>query len=130
MPAQWELDAKYTLHASNVEVLMSPKSYKYVWTTFAIAALVLFILWEPDAFRGVARTGVRLIVLGIAAALAYQSFDAFRSSIKGVQPVASAPDSDPKGISSRLAGLGWGIVSGLMSIGAATWALGLWGSFP
>jgi hypothetical protein len=110
--------------------VMSPGAYKYTWIAIAIGAVLLFILWEPDAFRGVARTAARLVALGVAAALAYQSFDAFRSGIKGVQPVTSAPDGDPKRASARVGGLSWGILAGCISIATATWAIGLWGSLP
>ena len=72
---------------------------------------------------------IRLAVLGIAGAIAYQSFDAFRSALTATQPKASAPEADPTKSSVRIGALIFGLMTGLIGLTAASWAFGLWGEF-
>jgi hypothetical protein len=53
----------------------------------------------------------RIGALAVAGAMAYQSYDAFRSAFTGTEPKASAPAGDPKTFSTRLGGVTWGIIS-------------------
>jgi len=99
------------------------------WIGMAVVAAFFLLVWEPEAARGVVATVWRLAVLGIAAAFTYQSFDAFRSSFTGTQPKASAPEADPSKASARVSGLIWGLMSGVLALLSATWALGFWGPF-
>ena len=57
-------------------------------------------------------------VLGLLFALALlgQSYDAFRSAWKGIQPEASAPEADPKSLSARAGGFVWGIMALLLAL--------------
>ncbi len=100
------------------------------WTGVAIVAVVALFVWEPGAFRGVVATGVRLLVIGLAAAFGYQSFDALRSAATGSQPKASAPDANPESVSARMGGLAWGLMAGAVCLAGLSWAFGLWGHFP
>jgi hypothetical protein len=48
--------------------------------------------------------------------LRYQAYDALTSSYAGTQPKASAANKDPKAISTRLAGVAWGLISLMISL--------------
>jgi hypothetical protein len=60
----------------------------------------------------------QIFVFGMACAMAYQSFDAFRSAYMGTQPNASAPDKNPKSLKTRTAGVVWGIMSMVIALTA------------
>ena len=109
-----------------ISMNITPRQF---WMGMAAVAAFFLLVWEPQAARGVVATVWRLVVLGIAAAFAYQSFDAFRSSFTGTQPTASAPEADPTKVSARVSGLIWGLMSGALALLGATWALGFWGPF-
>jgi hypothetical protein len=59
----------------------------------------------------------RLVSLAVAFAFTIQSYDALSSAFKGTQPKESAPNKDPKAISTRLDGITWGLISGGLSLG-------------
>ncbi|MGX5851858.1 hypothetical protein ACWGTO_33305 [Mesorhizobium sp. PL10] len=98
---------------------------------FAVAAIafLLFIYWEPEAFRGVVSSVVRLAVLALGLAFAYQSFDAFRSALTGQEPKVSASTGNPTSASSRVGGIMWGFIAAGVAFVAVTWGFGLWGDF-
>jgi len=72
--------------------------------------------WEASPMREMMPI-FRIFGFFSACAMAYQSFDAFRSAFTGTQPEASAPEKNPEAISTRLAGAAWGVISALLSLG-------------
>jgi hypothetical protein len=53
----------------------------------------------------------RIGALALAAAMAYQSYDAFRSAFTGTESKAAAPGGDPKAFSTRAWSVTWGVIS-------------------
>ena len=96
-----------------------------IWIFVAVISIPLFVLWDPGDARYVVETCTKLaFLLGLAAVLAYQSFDDLRSAWAGPQSKVSVPKGDASKASARVAGLIWGLMSGLLAIGVASW--GLW----
>jgi|PersoiStandDraft_1058852.scaffolds.fasta_scaffold07618_3 hypothetical protein len=63
---------------------------------------------------------VRFIIFALACAFAYHSYDSFRSAFTGTKPTASTPNKNPRAISTRTAGIAWGLISLAISL-AAFW---------
>jgi hypothetical protein len=61
------------------------------------------------------RLGVRIVGIGIACAIFYQGYDAWRSALLGVQPKGSAPDPAPESMSARLGALAWALITTAIS---------------
>jgi len=66
---------------------------------------------------------VKILGFIVACAAANQSYDTFRSAFTGTQPKESAPDPNPQAISTRIAGIVWGLMSGASSLAIFWYAL-------
>lgn len=109
-------------------------SEKTVWTSIGVVFLVLFWFWEPEqfdeSFRSILGVAIRMVMLAIAAGMAYQAYDSIRSSVTGTHPRTSKPEDNPTAISARLAGFSWGLICSSISLGLGAFALGFLGGFP
>src|SRR6266404_1623360 len=94
---------------------------------------ILSITGNPGGgLNGIPVVGIRIGAFALSCVLLYQAYDSFQSALKGVQPYTSAPNSNPKRTSTRLAGFAWGACClAMASLILLAWILraGPWSSF-
>ena len=94
----WEPAARSTLRwyewmywTARVIVRESYQDRRVRFGGMGFVVLALFVCWQPAAAAVVASAGLRFLLLGLSALLAYACFDAFRSALGSEEAGGIAP---------------------------------------